>query len=454
MKRPHLSIENTKKGVASLYTVIFATVLFGVITVSFISITLSETSQSSNDDLSRSAYDSAMAGVEDAKTAVNRYYNCLSSNSNADACAQYDVFSSASVNDCTNGFPLASTLYGLGAEDLKAYGGVPIRESSTDTEFASNQFYTCVLIKDITPDYRGTLTSDTRTKVIPMSVSRTTESGNDLSKVSKIRFEWFSELNQGSNTVFNLRADSTLPGRDNATVPPTVQLTFIKTHRTEAAVNGNAYNISSSAFDESMDNASDYSYIDSSMLLLPADGSLAESNEEIKAVVENGNILTIDKAKLVQAGNASKVEPNKPFLITCAKGREFACVAELEVEGIIKKGDNAFLVVSLPYADAYTDFAVTLLDNAGNQIDFEGAQISVDSTGKTDQLVRRVEVRLDPADIFFPYPQYAIEANGSDDDSIRKNFWITANCWSTNIPLSDGDKNGACNNNGELSSGT
>ena len=66
----------TKKGVASLYIVIFATILFGVITLSFIRIILSESRQTSNDDLSQSAYDSAMAGVEDAKIAVNRYYQC------------------------------------------------------------------------------------------------------------------------------------------------------------------------------------------------------------------------------------------------------------------------------------------------------------------------------------------------------------------------------------------
>lgn len=64
----------SKKGVASLYVVIFATILFGVITLSFIRIILSESQQTGNDDLSQSAYDAAMAGVEDAKLAVNQWY--------------------------------------------------------------------------------------------------------------------------------------------------------------------------------------------------------------------------------------------------------------------------------------------------------------------------------------------------------------------------------------------
>ena len=58
--------QSTKKGVASFYVVIFATILFGVITLSFIRIILSESGQSSNDDLSQSAYDSALVGVEHA----------------------------------------------------------------------------------------------------------------------------------------------------------------------------------------------------------------------------------------------------------------------------------------------------------------------------------------------------------------------------------------------------
>ena len=70
--------DETKKGMASLYVVLFATILFGVITLSFVRIIISEVIQSSNDDLSQSAYDSALVGVEDAKIAVNRYYQCLS----------------------------------------------------------------------------------------------------------------------------------------------------------------------------------------------------------------------------------------------------------------------------------------------------------------------------------------------------------------------------------------
>ena len=60
----------TKKGMASLYLVAFTTLLLGVLTMSFVRVMVTESKESSNSDLSQSAYDSALAGIEDAKTAI------------------------------------------------------------------------------------------------------------------------------------------------------------------------------------------------------------------------------------------------------------------------------------------------------------------------------------------------------------------------------------------------
>ncbi len=112
MKKPCLKSE--RQGVASLYVVIFATILFGVITLSFTRIILSEVEQSSDDDLSQSAYDAALAGVEDAKIAVNRYFNCLNANGSAAACSNINVFSNDT--NCEDGFPLGQILHGVDGE--------------------------------------------------------------------------------------------------------------------------------------------------------------------------------------------------------------------------------------------------------------------------------------------------------------------------------------------------
>ena len=199
MKRLCLNKASTKKGVASLYIVIFATMLFGVITLSCMRIMLSEFGQSSDDDLSRSAYDAAMAGVEDAKTAVNRYYDCLGGNgssNNCDEAARNMLFR----ENCNVSIGVAEYLYGgaynAGAESPE----VMVQEGNHGTNSNDNnsdQAYTCVVVSDIVPDYRGTLTSDTKTKVVPLGV-RTPERPTNLNQVKSIRLSWYSQLNEGT----------------------------------------------------------------------------------------------------------------------------------------------------------------------------------------------------------------------------------------------------------------
>ena len=65
-----------KKGAASFYIVAFATLILMILALSFTAVIVSEVTRTSNDDLSQSAYDSAMAGVEDAKLAFYNYQNC------------------------------------------------------------------------------------------------------------------------------------------------------------------------------------------------------------------------------------------------------------------------------------------------------------------------------------------------------------------------------------------
>lgn len=422
-----------------MYVVMFATLLFGVITVSFARIILSEATQSSNDDLSRSAYDAAMAGVEDAKIMVNNYYNCIKDPTKLSYCNdRFNIFSSRSNWNCDNGFPLAQLMHGVSPSSSNPTGEVLLQESNTSSsETYADQAYTCVLVSDITPDYRGTLSSDTRTRVIPIGITRNTNDSSELSNlnsVKKVRFSWYSDLNRGStNSDFaNLGHGGAFQPKEDATVPPTMQLSFI--HFKSGASIADQYH--------KEDTGSHYS----TMVFLPVQAT-------------DTSVTEVSSGALTAAGNATKnvagtvvSETHDPFLVNCSAQREFACIVDIDVSGVgMGNNDSAFLVASLPYGDAYTDFSVTLFsdNNATTSIDFKGVQVSVDSTGRTNQLVRRVETRLDPADLFFPYPQYALELNGSDQDSLGKNFWITTNCWYSNPATSE---SGTCDNNGKFES--
>lgn len=436
----------TKKGVASLYIVIFATLLFGVITVSFARIILSEASQSSDDDLSRSAYDAALAGVEDAKYYVNKYYNCIKTNSEDICNKDWGIFTEKYVlkngaydgteqNDwnCDDGFPLWKRMgKPIGSNGRKE---VLIQEGNNDQGEFTDQAYTCVLVSDVVPDYRGTLSADTRTKVIPLGIDRdgnntSTSTNSNLSGVKKVRFSWYSDMNRGANDVdYRLSSNGKFDNKSNATIPPTMQLSFIK-------FSGTSTNIETTYH---VENTSD-NY--STMVFLPS------GKTDTPEVYQVSNTTLKDAGNVEQGGNSLT---HKPFEISCTKNAEFACSVEIELPEAMSNSDTAFLVASLPYGDAYTDFAVTLLGDNDRVIYLKGVQISVDSTGRTNQLVRRVESRLDPADLFFPYPQYALELNGGDDDSLKKNFWVTNNCWYSNPSKGEG---GECDNNGEINSST
>lgn len=445
-----MNFVKERKGAASLYVVIFATILFGVITLSFIRIILSESSQTSNDDLSQSAYDSALAGVEDAKIAVNKYYQCLSAGGgqNCDQDAREKLFKKECEEevDGKNVIGLADYLY------TNYEGGeVKIQETTTGTDGISNgteQAYTCVTISDITEDYRSTLTSDTRTRVIPIVVNNGGTGNITLSNIRKIEFSWYSETN---GTVFsNLNNGGLFTEKNSSTTPPVISLSVLTTKGT---ININDFN-------------SDSNLNFSTAILLPngdknvpdnlkdrrneSDGSFEPSDSNSSSdplTVEN----TIDSNGLIYNANAS-VGANNPKLVRCTHS-EFACSVTLDLQtsassnylyeatGNNPTDGNLLLVVSMPYGDTVTDFMVKLTDINGNVINFDGAQIKVDSTGRANQLVRRVETRLDPADIFFPYPQFALELNGDSSEALRKAFWITANCWT---------EKGYCNNNGAV----
>ncbi len=384
-------------------------------------IILSEAGQSSNDDLSRSAYDSAMAGVEDAKTAVNRYYECLSSGLSADRCGGDNLFKT----DCDDTVGLAKFLYG----DNYTGGEVLLQQNTVGSEAdnATDQAYTCVVISDRVSDYRGTLSTDTRTKVIPLRVQgvSTTEA---LNQIDSVTLQWYSILNEGnSDEKFNTHGNTKLQNRSNATVPPTIQLAYIKA------------SADTKIDDYHQVNTGEDNYIYATTVIVPTgvDGSsrgVTISRDELKKMANVDASIEADKI-------------NYPVGVVCNSTAEFACTVEL-TDLKIQTTDTAFLVVSLPYDNAVTDFVATIYSGTGEDKTAQklvGVQISVDSTGRTNDLVRRVETRLDRADLFFPYPQYAADLNGGDDDSFGKNRWITANCWG-HQPISG--KTGTCAQNG------
>ena len=69
-------LQKTRKGATSMIVIIFFTLLAGILVLSFVSIMVMNISESTNFILSQSAYDSALAGIEDAKVMLLEYNTC------------------------------------------------------------------------------------------------------------------------------------------------------------------------------------------------------------------------------------------------------------------------------------------------------------------------------------------------------------------------------------------
>lgn len=422
-----------KRGATSVYVVIVVMLLLTVITVSFIRIIVGEANKTVNDDLAQSAYDSALAGIEDAKIALQKYYDCVSSTEKKES------------EDCA---PVISAFAkGLGAADItdtgdSRYGycdivgealgridpNAPVKEvlikesDDTNREDYITQAYTCIMIDDTLGDYRSALNSSTPFRVIPLKTK-------DPSSVTGIRISWYSNedgdlqnLNFGNKDYFNSYGSP-------LSTPPTISAQLIQTAEEFILEDFNA-----------------------------AQGSVTNTGT-VFLVPTNDSSAATHLSSSVITGSNDHATLNNPQKIFCDKNSsEFACSASISIPKPVgsdrRNGDTFYLVLNLPYDQPQTTFSVQLCKDTGgtcqgdNAIaDFSDAQIAIDATGRANDMYSRIEARVEFMDIFYPFPRYAIESTSADDDSVSKNFYVTADCLKFNL---DGTINSACPNSGKV----
>lgn len=421
-----------KKGATSIYVVVISTLLFSVITFSFIRIIISEANRTTSDELAQAAYDSALAGVEDAKTALKRYYECVAaknSSSMPPGCENGDH--SGIISYIEKGFAdqnyCDAVSWALERFDNSISDDgireVLIQEQTKTGGDRQNivQAYTCIAIDNTLDDYRSKLSASTPIRVIPLKTS-------DANSVTGVRIFWFTEkdgsfenLNYSSKDYY-YPVDSSHP----LPTPPTLSVELIQT--------GDEFKL------EDFNNSVGDTTNRGTVILTPTDAA--------------SGINHIAKQTLVESNdhNYSRTTHNEPQKIKCqtSLSEEFACVTSIELPKPIggtrrSTDDNEgtfYLVVSLPYANPTTTFSVQLCNdneiggirgdctNNGNPsiAQFKDVQISVDSTGRANDMYSRVEARVELSDVFFPFPEFAVHATGSEDDSLKKNFYVTSNC--------------------------
>jgi hypothetical protein len=262
---------------------------------------------------------------------------------------------------------------------------VPIKSVNVSANL--NQAYTCVKVNLRTPNYLGLLTKD-ESNLIPVK---------GYSGFNQVRIEWFN----GKDTNANSNVDLLPSGSPLVTQNP-ADATHWKANR-PPIMRVQIMKLNSAGFAlTDLDNNFNSTY-SNTMFLYPIKGAANALN------------FTNDQRR-------TYLPSLRPSPVQCAESvaSGYACSATLTLPSSISADDVAFLRVTSMYNKA--NYRVTLL-NGGTTVNFDGVQPEIDSTGRANDLFRRVKSRVEMANVNFPYPEAAVDITGS----LCKNFWVTDN---------------------------
>ena len=367
-----------QSGAVSLFVVVFTAMLITVVTIAFTSLMLRDQQQSMVYDLSQQAYDSANAGVEDAKRALLKYKQDCKDNSSK--CSQDK-----------------NILNSLECDTLSKMGIVANTNNETliqQAEGSANankldQAYTCVTITLDTDDYEGSLIAG-QPSVIPLK-------GKDT--VASVDIEWFTKRDFSSDDPnYQLDIDAT----GDATLLPKADW---PTNRPP------------------MLRAQQLQYGGSSFTLDDLDGvdSDGDSNSHTKFLYPSAVGLDIEIP--FSSDSRQKKSNMAPEMVKCHEDlsvNTYACKASLKLSKVVGSGSRtAYLNLMSIYSG--TSYRVQLKNSDGDIVKFDGVQPKVDSNGRANDIFRRVSARVQLYDDTFPYPRSALDVDGN----VCKNFVVT-----------------------------
>ncbi len=341
-----------KQGAASFYMVAIATLVLVIIATSFAAIMIAEINRTSNDDLSQSAYDAAVAGVEDARLAYYNYKKCVKSGGGA--CEKYIG------DDKCNSF-----VRELGRGDNESE--VKVQEGSGND---MDQAYTCTKIDLGSYDYLSSLNDENPTRVVKVKLAE-----GDAKDVKAVKMSW--GVNGETDPVVVSRL-------------PILEVGLLQT----GVKDGVDKKFTMDSFDMTKEDETNRGTV----FLEPTSG-------------ESGDI--INKDAFLKSND--KTVQNAPIKVKCDGGSEPQCSVILELPDPVggERNNDTFMLMwsKIGGADSYRNIDVKMelcdVDNCTVESEESGGedsrvrldmQVVIDSTGRANDLYRRVEVRLEKED--------------------------------------------------------
>ena len=411
-----------KKGVASFYIVAFAALILVIVASSFAMVVMSEVERTSGSDLSRSAYDSAMAGVEDAKLALLNYQSCLKQGYRTGV-----EYSGSGEITCEN------IIYYMQHPDCDMVAKILGRTiESNEVKISEgagsgnnmDQAYTCVMINTKLSDYRADLDPSSSYRIIKVAL----EDESQINQIKYVKISWNPTEVAGigtfsSNFIGNGNSDNN-SGRvsvwtdSNGSVPtyPTLALQLVQTAKDFKISDINSQTNGSGQTDRAM------------IFLVPTNlvGAASGSGDTYIGAYKGGTIGNNISAE--EFAKTNNLEKNLPYVVYCNDD----CVAMIGIPEPIggnRSTDTFMFAVSLPYGQPATGFSLTLCTDISCESGISGSmagegdataislsnmQVAIDSTGRANDLYRRVEVRLEGSSSGSVYLPYVIQATDND----------------------------------------
>ena len=389
-----MSSTQRQSGAVSIFMVIFAILLMSVVTIGFLRIMTSDQNKATGNDLAQSAYDSSQAGVEDAKRALLWYTrNCSGGTLDADCGAFLARLENCNESIILSGVidtgDLGDTAGGTGTGEIKVQQSTSVDVSGESTDKALDQAYTCVKMVLDTDDVIGSLTAN-QSAFIPLI-------GTD--QITHVTVEWFN--------------DDDIPGNSTAvdTPTPTISQQLIDTWpanrppvmRTQFMQVGSSFNLSD--FDSTTASSESNA---NTVFLYPATSGF------------NNAVITERDIRKDPSGNsvpdAAGSAPLPANCETSVAGRDYACSITLELPTPVRGGQAATSYLRLTSMYNLSHYRISL-----NGVKFRNVQPSVDSTGRANDVFRRVQSRISLYDTTFPYPDAALDTTGA----LCKDFGVT-----------------------------
>lgn len=335
-----------QSGFVSILTVMFFIVLMSVITVGFVRLMVQERQQTLEDELSKSAYNAAMSGVEDAKRAI-LYCNSLSG-------AEKATCEASLYNQRCPGFNDSDYFEQKLGIPRSANNQTSLVINETDT---SVQGYSCVLVSPQTTALRGTLT--------PLA-----ENGGTLFRIStarpftRVRIEWHNTASDKQGTPINYDRNS-----------------FVK-----ASNGGSPRREPVGGWGGRLAGMSTVLRV--MTMTVPNSGF---SLDDLQKYQESYFIYPVGTG--TTTANILLSYKTRRYETRCYADRTYACAVDIsDNNDKVLSSSSLYLLINSVYST--TDYQIKAYDSAGQEVPFVGAQTTIDSTGYASGVYRRVQANV------------------------------------------------------------